>query len=303
MAGRLLAERISLLAPLPGQSDVRLFELLDALAADYELQRRRSVRRLRVSITHLKAFFADPLARDVDPTSIVAYATARTKAGAGPGTVDVELAALRRAFRLAKQLGRIANVPTVHMLVPPPPRAGFVEAAVLAAILEHLPTSVRPVVQVAAVTGWRLQHELLTRRWSHLDLKGGWLRLEPGEGKAGDARNFPLTAALRAVLEAQRQRADEFNPQPTHVFFDHVTGARLKSIRLAWHAAVQAAGCPHLRPHDLRRTAVRNLERAGVPRSSAQKLVGHKTESMYSRYAIQDSVMLREAAAKLEAFG
>src|SRR6185503_2425089 len=55
-------------------------------------------------------------------------------------------------------------------------------------------------------------------------------------------------------------------------------------------------------PHDLRRTAVRNLERAGVPRSAAMKLVGHKTESIYRRYAITDEAMLQEAGAKLSAF-
>jgi len=54
-------------------------------------------------------------------------------------------------------------------------------------------------------------------------------------------------------------------------------------------------------PHDFRRTAVRNLERAGVPRSAAMKMVGHKTEAMYRRYAIADESMLREGAAKLEA--
>jgi hypothetical protein len=51
-------------------------------------------------------------------------------------------------------------------------------------------------------------------------------------------------------------------------------------------------------PHDLRRTAVRNLERAGVPRSTA-KTVGHKTESIYRRYAIVDETMLKEGGAKL----
>ena len=48
-------------------------------------------------------------------------------------------------------------------------------------------------------------------------------------------------------------------------------------------------------PHDLRRTAVRNLGRAGVPRSAAMKMVGHKTESIYRRYSIVDAKVLEEA--------
>ena len=42
-----------------------------------------------------------------------------------------------------------------------------------------------------------------------------------------------------------------------------------------------------------------NLERAGVPRSAAMAMVGHKTEAVYRRYAIVDEVMLQESAAKL----
>ena len=56
----------------------------------------------------------------------------------------------------------------------------------------------------------------------------------------------------------------------------------------------------HRIPHDFRRTAVRNLERAGVPRSAAMELVGHKTMSIYSRYAICDESMLKDAGVKLE---
>jgi len=47
---------------------------------------------------------------------------------------------------------------------------------------------------------------------------------------------------------------------------------------------------------------VRNLERAGVPRSTAMAMVGHRTEAIYRRYAIVDEVMLREGAAKLAAY-
>ena len=76
-------------------------------------------------------------------------------------------------------------------------------------------------------------------------------------------------------------------------------GSRIKNFRGAWSKACKAAGVPGRLVHDFRRTAVRNLERAGVPRSSAMKLTGHKTEAVYRRYAITDAAMLQEATAKL----
>jgi integrase len=77
--------------------------------------------------------------------------------------------------------------------------------------------------------------------------------------------------------------------------------SRIKNFRGAWAKACKAAGVPGRLVHDFRRTAVRNLERAGVSRSAAMKLTGHKTEAVYRRYAIVDSTMLREAVDKLGA--
>ena len=52
-------------------------------------------------------------------------------------------------------------------------------------------------------------------------------------------------------------------------------------------------------PHNFRRTAVRRLERAGVSRSVAMELVGHRTQSIYDRYAIVSEQDLREGVEKL----
>ena len=84
-------------------------------------------------------------------------------------------------------------------------------------------------------------------------------------------------------------------------FVFHRAGRPIKSFRRAWLAACKAAGCPGRIPHDFRRTAVRNLERADVPRSAAMKMVGHKTESIYRRYAIVSESDLRDGADKIQA--
>jgi integrase len=81
----------------------------------------------------------------------------------------------------------------------------------------------------------------------------------------------------------------------------HRNGKPIRDFRAAWQSACQRAGLVGRIPHDFRRTAVRNLERAGVPRSAAMKMTGHKTEAVYRRYAIVDESMLKESAVKLAA--
>jgi len=75
----------------------------------------------------------------------------------------------------------------------------------------------------------------------------------------------------------------------------------ITSFIKALKTACRKAGCPGRIPHDLRPTAVRNLERAGIPRSVAMKLTGHKTESVYRRYAIADERDFQVAVERLDA--
>ena len=171
--------------------------------------------------------------------------------------------------------------------------------------------------EVAYITGWRIKSEILTRQKNHLDLQSGWLRLEPGETKNRKGRMFPLVRALRAVLErvtSDTRKCEEKTGRVVPWLF-HREGERIRSFRRAWITACRRAGLartverdgrtivyPLRIPHDFRRTAVRNLERAGVPRSTAMAMVGHRTESIYRRYAIVDETMLREGADRLAAF-
>ena len=116
-----------------------------------------------------------------------------------------------------------------------------------------------------------------------MDLEAGRLRLEPGETKSREGRNFPLTPELREVLEQQlehRRALERETGQTSRGSFTR-TARAIGSFRKAWSTACKKAGLAGRIRHDFRRTAVRNLERAGVPRSAAMAMVGHRRESIY----------------------
>ena len=78
----------------------------------------------------------------------------------------------------------------------------------------------------------------------------------------------------------------------------HRNVKRIKDLREAWAKACKAAGFPGRTPHDLRRSAVRNMERLGLSRSVAMPLTGHKTEAVYRPYAITSEGDLREGVER-----
>ena len=180
-------------------------------------------------------------------------------------------------------------------------RKGFFEADQLKAVLNHLPDHLKAPAEIAYITGWRIHDELLTRHRYHLDLNAGWLRLDPGETKNGEGRMFPLTPRMREVLQEQIANTEGLQKVNGRIipWLFHRKGNQIKYFRRSWLTACKNAGVPGKIPHDFRRTAIRNLERAGVPRSTAMRLVGHRTESTYRRYAIVDEAMLKEGGEKL----
>jgi hypothetical protein len=161
---------------------------------------------------------------------------------------------------------------------------------------------------------------VLPLTWDRVDFAAGVVRLEVGSTKNGDGRVFPFRALpdLAAVLDRQRTRtrAAERRLGRLIPFVFHRDGEPVREFHKSWRAACRRAATagtgvvrrvvrPDLLgriPHDLRRSAVRNLVRAGVPERVAMSLTGHKTRSIFDRYNIVNEADLSEGVEKLAAF-
>jgi integrase len=222
--------------------------------------------------------------------------------------INRELQILKRCFNLAKEEGRLLHVPHIPTLEENNARKGFLDAAQLQDVLAFLPVELRPVIQFAYITGWRIASEVLPLTWSRVDFDAGEVRLDTSKNGAG--RVLPMNDDLRALLKSQ-QREHERLMKGGHlvpwVFVRMVAEGRggpkkpqrIISFNKAWKAACAQAGHPGIVPHDLRRSAVRNMIRRGVPEGIAMRLVGHKTRAMLDRYNIIDGRDLREAVDRL----
>jgi integrase len=143
-------------------------------------------------------------------------------------------------------------------------------------------------------------------------LNAGEVRLDAGTTKNKEGRVFKLTTELRILLQQQKAERDALAKAGAicpWVFFRMVAEERggdkqpqpNKAFNKAWANACRAAGCPGRIPHDLRRTAVLNMVRAGIPERVSMRLTGHKTRSVLERYNIVSDGDLGDAASKLDA--
>jgi integrase len=149
---------------------------------------------------------------------------------------------------------------------------------------------------------------VLPLQWRHVDFEARVVRLDSHTTKNDEGRTFPFTDALQQLLEAQKEEHDRLKAEDVicpWVFNrtnKKVKGKRITIFIKAFRAACMKAGYPGRIHHDLRRTAVRNLVRAGIPERVAMQMTGHKTRSVFERYNIVSECDLVEAAKKLNAF-
>ena len=274
---------------------VRFDELAEDYLTDYRINQRKSLEKAKTCARYLTKEFGGMKVPEITTTRIKLYIEKRMDEGVSNATINRELAALKRMLNLAARCTppKVAHIPYIPMLIERNARKGFFEHSEFIALRDALPYHLQPVVTFAYKTGWR-KNEILNLTWDRVDMKEGIVRLETGETKNDEARTVYLDSELKALLKEllAKRRLD-----CAYVF--HCRGEKIKYFRKSWLRACKEVGLDRIF-HDFRRTAVRNMVRAGVPERVAMMVSGHKTRSVFDRYNIVNTDDLKQAAVKQE---
>lgn len=278
----------------PVEEKVTFEEMAQDFLRDYQTNGKRSLRSARLSVTHLQAFFGLDRALDITTDKIRAYISHRQEERSSNGSINRELAALKRMFSLAVQAGNLSSRPYVPTLEENNARQGFLDHGGFLALRENLPDYLKDPVMFLYVSGWRVS-EMKALEWRDVDLAGKVVRLRPEISKNKDGRILPLSGELLEVIETAREKR-----RPDCLFVFHLNGEPIGDFRKAWRNATRTAGLSGVIVHDLRRTAIRNMVRAGISERVAMSLSGHKTRSIFDRYNIVSEDDLARASEMLQ---
>ncbi len=252
-----------------------------------------------MALKAVDTFFAGYSVTQITTDEARKFAQSLLKAGNANGTVNRSLALLRRMLCIALEDGKIQFRPKIRLLKAGPARKGFLPLEKFDELLGHLSANLKPLITFLYYCGVRVG-EALQITWEQVDLAGGLIRFEGEQTKNNDPRTVPLPDLLIRTLEAVKDKSGSV--------FDGT------NLRKEWNQACAACGLGTLTKvagkrdpryaglivHDLRRSAIRNLMKAGVNEKVAMAISGHKTRSVFDRYHIIDTEDVVEAMRRVQ---
>ena len=227
------------------------------------------------------------------------YIDSRRGDGASNATINRELAILRRGFKLGTREDPplVSRQPAMPVLPETNVRQGFLEQDQYEKLLQELPANLKGLFVCGYHVGAR-KNELRRIQWSQVDLEGEAIRLPASMTKTKRPRTLPIYGDMCRWLERQRETCPAgcefvFHGRGNHPVDNHLNG---------WREACERAGVAGLLFHDLRRSAVRNMKRAGIQDKVAMEISGHRTRAVFDRYNIIDEADIQDAGQKLEEY-
>ena len=299
-ARKLLRERLTDLGrgktATIASSKVAFEQMAEAYLNDYRVNRKRTLVSAKQAVEHLVGFFGGDLAIDITTLRIREFIRAKQDEGYSNASINRYLAALRRMFNIMIEDSLLEATPYVPMLEEHNVRQGTVEPADFERLCQFLPDYLRLPVEFAYLSAWR-KSEVRSLEWRDVNLAVGEIRLRPENSKNKTARILPLTGRLLEIItRASAERRLDCR------FVFHRGGESIGDFRKAWRAACKAAGLDTLILHDLRRSGITNMRRAGIDESTAMKISGHKTVSVFRRYKIEGTRDMSEGLERLDAY-
>ncbi len=305
-----------------------------ALERDYRLRDKLRMQSLS-NFRRVRQDFALQRASTLTSDQVDRYIEGLQEQDYAPASINRFTQVLGQAFGLAIRQKRLISVPYIRRLSEAGNvRQGFFTQADFERLVSHLPGDLQDYARFAYLTGMR-KGEIASLRWDDID--GDSIRLRAENAKNGEGRTVPIEGELTELIErrrAARQVRQADLPITLSAWIFHRSGEPIGDFRKAWATACVMAGlgqwvCPTCHGnvdaehkcaacsrewtrdelkyrgrifHDFRRTAVRDMVRAGVPETVAMSISGHKTRSMFDRYNIHDERDQREALRATQAY-
>ena len=297
----------------PMAARVTVNQLLDDLKADIELRELKSSYKLRSHTKAVREYFGGLRALDVTSATIDKYIEKLRAAGKAPATVNRYTQVLGAAFKLAVERKKLTEAPMIRKLSEAGnARQGFFERDQVEAVVAALPDYLQDMVRFAHATGWR-KSEIIGLRWDMVDTAARTITLPTT--KNGRPRCLSLAGDVAEIITRREQARLVERGGDVRVadLIFHRQGQSVGDFKKSWHVALVKAGLTHQEKaadgtvvtvhdrlfHDLRRTAARNLVRSGVREGVAMAVTGHRTRSVFDRYAIVADDDIRGAMEKV----
>lgn len=295
---------------------VTIKQLCDLVVADYR-RNGRVVADAQSFAAFWIALAGATRATTVTGATLLHWADRWLADGLSPGRTNRRMAFLLRGYHLAMQSDPplLQSAPRWDKLVEPPPRAGFLEFDTFTAIRGRLPVRCHVAVTILFWTGMRSSEATgLLRSQATFNHARQLVRLDLGGTQTKNREGRAVVFGGDLYFTLAHNESVLYNTAPDCPWICHHQGKRLGTFDTAWKSACVALGLgrgtwmkgrgywkdydgPKI--HDLRRTGVRNLDRAGVGRDTARKITGHKTDSVFTRYNIVSDEDLFEAGQKV----
>jgi integrase len=287
----------------PQMKKVTVHDLLESLKADF-MQRGKLSPQNESTIKIAQDAFGHIRAMELSPDHVNRYIDEKLADCYANASINRITGIVGQAFQLAVREERLSHAPYIKHLREDNARQGFTDAATFERIRQNLPNDLQDFAQFAFSTGWR-RGEISSLDWSNVQAGDSMIRLRPDQAKNKTGRSVPVTGKLVEIIKRRREaRTFEANgiTQISHLVFHRGDGNPVFEFRKSWKSACKKAGRSGLLFHDLRRSAVTAMVQARVPQLIAMAISGHKTASVFKRYAISVEAELCDAMAATEQY-